>query len=499
MLALPTYARRACGFLPPQALSHPLAQRFARRAYVSSRQPTVVSIVGDAPPEQPFPADFFIAPPRVAAGGSALYVVTAEGQGFSYGRGPWGELAQGVGLRSLPSPTKLLLTAPAPAGASSKRGSASVADDGEPLSLAAIYAGVSHAFFLGRCRTVLLGAGSAQDSQLGLDGAFGPQGSYHGGSQPLAVFDPVPLPLPAEVTSAASPGSDTKGGVHVAALAASKYFSLMLLSSGNVYAAGSGFAGELGLGQGVTVVTGWSRLEGLPEGRVAAVGAGKTFAAAVTSDKRLFVWGTLGTTGIQSSTAASRAAIAPGAGAAHFASQTPIEVALPGAEGQGADNEKDAPLTLACGYHHLIVSDGRRAWTFGLGSNGALGRGTTEHALGSAAVPLQLPEGLVAPCRVAAGPYASAVLGADGALYVSGRVDVAPASLGSAFEAAVASAASQRAGEGAPPLAALLRGPDGLRVGEWAGTRTLTRAEPLPGRPVVDIAMGAGTLLAALA
>jgi len=230
--------------------------------------------------------------------------------------------------------------------------------------------------------------GVGSEGQLGLGGAMGPTGSYHGGAQ--RAFEPSPQRLQGEALLAA---------------AALRHRTLLLSQEGLVYVTGSGFQGELGVSGTSGVVTSPASVVGLPSNdRVTALCGGLTFTLAATASGRLFFWGVLGHGGAYGTLSAQQAT--------SLKSLAPLELVLPG---------REAPLRpllhLAAGNHCALVSDGAALWALGA----SWGTGGFEQGVLPRAVPL--PWGVRAVTGLAAGPSTVALVGDEATVWLAGRLD----------------------------------------------------------------------------
>jgi len=243
--------------------------------------------------------------------------------------------------------------------------------------------------------------GVGVDGQLGLGGALGPLGSYHGGEQEALVAAPRAL-----------------AGEPLAAVALARFRTLLLTADGVVFAAGAGFHGELGISGTSGVATAPASVVGLPAG-VTAIAAAHTFSLAATRCGRLFVWGLVGRGGTRAVVGArGGAAAAPpraAAAAPTLRAAAPLELALPGGVG--------APLMLAAGHGHAIISDGARLWMLGAAWAG-------DGAVAVAPARVALPAGVARVARVAAGPWTAGIVDERGRVWLAGRL-VSPLLLGS--------------------------------------------------------------------
>lgn len=165
---------------------------------------------------------------RLAAG-DALSAVVTDGRVFVTGRGKHGELGLGESMLSASDFCAVSLS-------DDKRASAVFTGHGASHTIFLDDEGIPHV------------AGTGSEGQLGLGGRLGPRGSYHGGQQEAAVFEPVPAREPF-----------ASRGERVVHAALSRHRTVFLTDAGHVYAAGTGFHGELGLGTVTyaTEPTGW--------------------------------------------------------------------------------------------------------------------------------------------------------------------------------------------------------------------------------------------------
>jgi hypothetical protein len=410
----------------------------------------------------------------VAAGHHASGALTAAGEALVWGTGRALGLGPGVGAAASARP---LAGAPPPLCALAL---------GEHTG-AALSAGAA-------AQARVWGVGV--DGQLGLGGALGPKGSYHGGAQEALVATPRALE-----------------GEPLAAVALARFRTLLLTTEGVVFAAGAGFHGELGVSGFGGVATAPASVVGLPaDDPVAAVAAAHTFSLAATRRGRLFFWGLLGGHGGTRAVVVGGGAGGGGAGAggaagapaatASLRSAAPLELILPGSVG--------APLMLAAGHAHALISDGARVWALG-----ASWAGDGDAAVAPRAV--ALPRGVARVARVAAGPWTAGIVDGDGRAWLAGRL-ASPLLLGGEAgpSAARALARGDDARAGAVSRARLLEAlgqadeigaaggadADGLVVAGGAlFAPRLTRVvdAALAGARVVDLAIGAAHAVAVVA
>ena len=285
-----------------------------------------------------------------------------QGRVYTFGTGP--SLGQGLGVASSPTPKEVPLESP---GASR--------------------------LFLGEGTGVALHAstrsplvwGTGSEGQLGLGGAMGPVGSYHGGQQSQLVASPRALQ-----------------GEPLLSAALSRHRTLLLGENGLVYATGSGFCGELGVATTSGVVTSPASIVGLPDAssdRVVGIAAGLTFSLAATASGQLYFWGQLGHPG--------------SAGALRHASPTPLP--LPG-------HTPGSPLMLAAAGQGALVTDGQRLWALGCSWRDG-GFGGAEGPVRPRPVPL--PYGARSITFVAAGPHTVGLVTDCAQVWLAGRLDSA--------------------------------------------------------------------------
>jgi len=224
--------------------------------------------------------------------------------------------------------------------------------------------------------------GVGSEGQLGLGGAMGPQGSYHGGEQ--LTLSSLPLAL--------------KGEALVSA-ALTRHRTILLTQNGKVFVAGSGFSGELGVASSSGVITSPASVVGIPENeRVVSIAGGLTFSLAATSSGRLFFWGSLGHGGENTATLK------------HF---SPVELILPG---RSSANYKT--LRVAAGLHHALVTDGAALWA--IGSSWRNGGFEENEGLVRR---VTLPRGVKKLGPIAAGPWSAGVVTDDCEIWLAGRIE----------------------------------------------------------------------------
>lgn len=269
--------------------------------------------------------------------------------------------------------------------------------------------------------------GVGSEGQLGLGGAIGPLGSYHGGAQPNLVSTPQAL----------------QGEALVPSVVLSKHRTLLLSEQGVVYVTGSGFNGELGISGTSGVVTAPCSVVGLPDpamDKVVAIAGGLTFSLAATQSGKLFFWGLVGHGGGDTT---------------RMKHTQPTKLTLPGRK------EGGARLKLAAGNHHALVTDGITLWALG----SSWSSGGFEDGVHPRVVPL--PSGVRKITHVAAGPWTAGVVTDERDVWVAGRVN-SPYLLGG------------EAGPSATKCLAEIE--DGVMQGKQAGANPPSTPPPKPSR-----------------
>lgn len=169
-------------------------------------------------------------------------------------------------------------------------------------------------------------------------------------------------------------------------------------SGGTVYACGDGVYGELGDGSTASRSTP-TPVTGLPAGKVKALMSSWGGSGALMADGSYYDWGynQAGQLGDRSTAD----------------SAVPVRVALPGPVGQ-AFQGGSGPTN---GQTIAILADGS-LWTWGNGTNGQIGDGTTRSS--ASPVRITLPEG-ARPVKVASGGFACYAIDQAGRLWAWGR------------------------------------------------------------------------------
>jgi alpha-tubulin suppressor-like RCC1 family protein len=313
---------------------------------------------------------------EIALGGLHSLAITSTGQLFAFGDDTWGELGTSVGPD--PNPTPTLVTLP---GAT---GPVSVVAAGYTFSLAATSTGQLYAF------------GENRYGQLGST-------TNNGGG--------TANPTPTLVTLPGQSGP-------VTLLAAGDEFSLAATSTGQLYAFGENYWGQLGsrTRDRTEDANPTPKLVTLPgaTGSVAQLAAGAVHSLVLTSTGQLYAFG--GNEGGQLGSTTNS-----GSGEAN---PTPTLVTLPGETG---------PVTqVAAGYaHSLALTSTGQLYAFGENYFGQLGSTTNNHSgFDGSGTPNPTPTLVTLPgasgqaTQLAAGQYHSLALTSSGQLYAFGLNDV---------------------------------------------------------------------------
>lgn len=310
-------------------------------------------------PVEPFAAAGSVSAISAGARNSAAVV---GGRLYAFGTGDRGELGLGQALITTPNPTMLTIS-----GSS---------ENSEDVSVVRAILGPSTSAYLSSEGAVYM-SGEGREGALGLGGQIGPVGSYHGGQQPEAVHEPR------LVTSL------TEAGVRIKDVALSRHFSLLLSDTGEVYACGSGFHGELGLWMSAYATAPSRVVVGLPDPAVdpaVSIAAGSGFSLAATRSGKLFFWGRVGAGGVPGQLSRDRSGAmgkADGLGSAATSSNSPAgatssdgsgpsviwhpqpaELALPGFDAAAFVSD-GRQLRLSAGAQHAVITDGSRVWMLG--------------------------------------------------------------------------------------------------------------------------------------
>jgi alpha-tubulin suppressor-like RCC1 family protein len=230
----------------------------------------------------PFPSGTVVV--AVAAGHDTSYALTSSGLVYAWGMNSSGEL--GIGNDTGPDTCNSEACSTGPVATSLPGGTA----------ITGIAAGAEHALALTSAGAIL-SWGDNGDDQLG-------------NGNDLQQNSPVPVSTPA--------------GVTFSGVAAGHFFSLALTTGGAVYAWGANYDGQIGVGN--TMLQPTPALVSMPAGvTVVALAAGSTHVLALTSTGQVYAWGGnfFGQLGLGSDTG-------PDACGSDACSTTPVAVPLPG-------------------------------------------------------------------------------------------------------------------------------------------------------------------------
>jgi alpha-tubulin suppressor-like RCC1 family protein len=332
---------------------------------VPNPTPTLVTLPGEAGPVT-----------QAATGGDFSLTVTSTGQLYAFGSNYFGQLGNPTNNHMLfeANPTPTLVTLPGASG---------------PVTETA--AGAKHSLGL---------TSSGQLYAFG-ENWFGQLGN------PTNNQTEEPNPTPTLVTLPGASGP-------VAQIAAGAYHSLALTSTGQLYAFGDNYWGQLGAATNdkspdYTSANPTPTLVTLPgaSGPVTEIAAGAWFSLAVTSTGQLYAFGSnyFGQLGDRTNNLTEEP------------NPTPTLVTLPGASG---------PVTqIAAGYaHSLALTSSGQLYAFGENSSGQLGNTTNDSPWSEAANPtptlVTLPGASGRVMRIAAGGGYSLALTSSGQLYAFG-------------------------------------------------------------------------------
>ncbi len=358
---------------------------------------------------------------KVAAGVDHSLVVTSSGQLYAFGDNYYGELGNSTNVGTTnPNPTPTLVTLP-----------------GEVGTVSAVAAGGSFSL-------VLTSSGQLYAFGLNVDGQLG-IATNAGTVMPNPT--PTLVGLPGEIGS-------------VTHIAAGGTFSLVATSSGQLYAFGDNYYGELGIGTNAGTITPVSTptLVTLPgeSGTVTDLAAGLTHGLVVTSGGQLYAFGNNYDGELGNSTNTGSNAANP----------TPAIVTLPGAVGS-------VVVASAGNSSSRAVTSSGQLYTFGDNALGELGTATDAGTSTPNPTPaiVSLPSGTTIDA-VAIGPAASHTLAIVSDLAV-GTSSLPAAGVGMTYSTTVV------ASGGAVPYAWSATGlPAGLAIapatGIIAGTPTAT-------------------------
>ncbi len=336
--------------------------------------PTLVSLPGASGPVS-----------EIAAGGGHSLVLTSSGQLYAFGSNISGQLGNTTNEgTSTPNPTPTLVTLPGASGPVSEIAA------GELESLALTSSGQLYAF------------GSNHFGQLG--------NTTNEGTE-----EPNPTPTLVSLPGASGPvGEIASGGDHC----------LVLTSSGQLYAFGDNFAGQLGntTNEGTSTPNPTPTLVNLPgaSGPVSEVAAGYNHSLVLTSSGQLYAFGDNFAGQLGNTTNEGTSTPNP----------TPTLVTLPGASGPVSE-------IAAGGNHSLALTSSGQLYAFGNNESGQLGNTTNEGTSTPNPTPtlVTLPGASGPVSEIAAGATHSLVLTSSGQLYAFG--DNSDGQLGSATNSGV--------------------------------------------------------------
>jgi alpha-tubulin suppressor-like RCC1 family protein len=293
---------------------------------------------------------------QVATGSAHTLALTIDGELYAWGSNSDGQLGDGS-TANHHTPVKVALPA-----------------DARQLRWARIAAGTSHTLAL------------TTDGRLWAWGN-NRHGQFGNGTS-ISANRPMPIALP--------------NGAVATQLSAGNQHSLVLTTDGELYAWGSNRYGQLGNGStmpslspvAVTAIRGRAS-------RWAQVSAGRYHTLAVTTDGRLYSWGSN--------------EFGQLSGNASIERSSPQLVSLP----TSARHQAWAQVSAGAAHSFALTTDGQ-LYTWGLNLDGQLGDGSTKRRLYPVSV--AMPQGTMASwVRVAAGPYHSLALADDGQLYTWGN------------------------------------------------------------------------------
>lgn len=310
--------------------------------------------------------------PNISRGLSHSLYLDPDGQVWAWGLNTSGQLGNGSSVSS-PDPVKVTMT-----GA---------------------LAGV---------QVVQVAAGTHHSMALGADGHVYTWGSGATGS--IGDGARADRPLPVRVGGVLEARQIVKieaGGVNVGQAASAVDRSFAVDQEGRVYAWGSGNNGALGIGLGteqqlVPAVVGGA----LASLRVIQVSTSHLTTVALTDDGRIFSWG-----------------LREASGSFGNGAETSANVDVPTALNKTGAIAGARIVQVAAGASRsTALSDSGELFTWGHGGYGALGTGSTDHALVPVRVDATLfgPTG-VTPVLLSSGYNTTGVLGAGGELLTWGR------------------------------------------------------------------------------
>ena len=379
---------------------------------------------------------------QVAAGSDFSLAVTSSGQLYGFGDNQYGQLGNATNnVGGTPNPTPSLVTLPGESGtvtqvAAGTDHSLAVTSSGQLYAFGDNYHGqlgstthngTSSANPTPTLVTLPGGSGTVTQVAAGDDfslvvtstgelfsfGAndFGQLGYGANNGTNNANPSPTQVQLPG--------GSGT-----VTAVAAGDDFSLVATSSGDLYAFGDNYYGQLGTAtnDGVNIANPSPGSVTLPgeSGTVTHIAAGSGFSLVVTSSGQLYSFGT---------NASGQLGVAANDGMSGVPNPTPALVTLPGASG--------TVTTAAAGEDFsLVVTSSGQLYAFGDGGDGQLGSATSTGPDNATPTLVSLPAASGTAAQVAAGGGQSLVIGASGSGSVTLTIDTTGTGTGSVYGSA---------------------------------------------------------------
>jgi alpha-tubulin suppressor-like RCC1 family protein len=357
---------------------------------------------------------------QVAAGSDFSLAVTSTGQLYGFGDNQYGQLGSATNnVGNTPNPTPTLVTLPGESGTVTQVAA------GTDHSLAVTSSGQLYAFGdnyhgqLGNSTSNGTSAANPTPTLVTLPGGSGTVTQVAAGDDvSLVVTSTGELfafgandygqlgfgtnngtnnanPSPTEVQLPGGSGS-------VTGVAAGDDFSLVATSSGELYSFGDNYYGQLGTAtnDGINIANPSPTLVTLPgeSGTVTQIAAGSGFSLVVTSSGQLFSFGT---------NDSGQLGIATNDGMGGVPDPTPTLVALPG--------ESGTVTAVAAGDDYsLAVTSSGQLYAFGDGGEGQLGSATITGPDNATPTLVSLPVGSPAAAQVAAGVGQSLVIASGG-------------------------------------------------------------------------------------
>jgi alpha-tubulin suppressor-like RCC1 family protein len=307
----------------------------------------------------------------------ASAAASSAGELFAFGGNGWGQLGSTIdiglqGGEQLPTPTPTPVELPGGVGAVVQIAA------GARFSLALTASGQVYAFG---------------------ENDYGQLGSTNNNGSEAANPTPAPVRLPGATGA-------------VSQIAAGASHSLVLTTTGQLYAFGDNRYGQLGnaTNDGVDTANAMPATVSLPggAGQAIAIAGGAAHSLVLTDTGRLYAFGEndYGQLGVATNSGSEAA------------NPAPAQVSLPVAAGR--------PIAIAAGARHsLALGSTGRVYAFGANRYGQLGREANAETEDANPTPLEvaLPDGAGAASEIAAGGSHSLVLSAGGSLYAFGEND----------------------------------------------------------------------------